>query len=336
MESKDLINLILYLASQSNSSSGGGGDSSVYITSCDINDSGHLIVTLSDSTVIDAGICKGDKGDPGKDGTDVDLTPYAKKTDLTAYLPKSGGQMSGNIDMMTNKTEILVDTDRVVSENGNNTLPACGELSIGSNTIQEYLPRTRSFLGSYKDANSKTSSIISIRHGNGDSTGRHFGMYLRHEAKRSNNLVWNNQLGTNTWEGERVLLDNVNFADYILPKSEILADTGWQEITCNQVNVTNTSLKVRKIGKLVEMIGTLNLTNAGGESLVLASIPSEFMPENQIEFPVIPKGINYVDVLRPYASIRTNKSIAIFKKGYTGDTEISKIPFTMHVMYFVK
>ena len=33
---------------------------------------------------------KGDKGDPGKDGTDVDLTPYAKKTDLTAYLPKDG------------------------------------------------------------------------------------------------------------------------------------------------------------------------------------------------------------------------------------------------------
>ena len=33
---------------------------------------------------------KGEKGDPGKDGTDVDLTPYAKKTDLTAYLPKDG------------------------------------------------------------------------------------------------------------------------------------------------------------------------------------------------------------------------------------------------------
>lgn len=332
MESKDLINLILYLASQSNSS-GDSGSSSVYITSCDINDSGHLIVTLSDSTVIDAGICKGDKGDPGKDGTDVDLTPYAKKTDLTAYLPKSGGQMSGNIDMMTNKTEILVDTDRVVSDNGNNTLPVCGELSIGSNTIQEYLPRTRSFLGSYKDANSKTSSIISIRHGNGDSTGRHFGMYLRHEAKRSNNLVWNNQLGTNTWEGERVLLDNVNFADYILPKSEILADTGWQEITCNQVNVTNTSLKVRKIGKLVEMVGSFNLTKAGG-SLILATIPKEFVPPNDVLFPVIARG-RYVDELRPYANVQTNSGLSIFSKSYTGDVEISKITMSMHVTYFV-
>lgn len=33
---------------------------------------------------------KGDKGNPGKDGTDVDLTPYAKKTDLSQYLPLHG------------------------------------------------------------------------------------------------------------------------------------------------------------------------------------------------------------------------------------------------------
>lgn len=40
-------------------------------------------------------------------------------------------------------------------------------------------------------------------------------MYLRHEAKRNNNLVWNNQLGTNTWEGERTILDSKNYTDYI-------------------------------------------------------------------------------------------------------------------------
>ena len=159
-------------------------------------------------------------------------------------------------------------------------------------------------------------------------------MYLRHVAKRNNNLVWNNQLGTNTWEGERVLLDNVNFADYILPKSEILADTGWQEITCNQVNVTNTSLKVRKIGKLVEMVGSFNLTHLGG-SLILASIPAEFTPPEQIEFPVNFRGVNYVDGLCAYASIRTNKSLAIFSKQYTGEYDISKITLSIHVTYFM-
>ena len=135
--------------------------------------------------------------------------------DESSWLPKTGGVMTGNIDMLTNKTEILVDTGRVMSDNGNNTLPACGELSIDSNTIQKYLQGTRSFLGSYKDANSETSSIILIRHRNGDYAGRHFGMYLRHVAKRNNNLVWNNQLGTNTWEGERTILDSKNYTDYI-------------------------------------------------------------------------------------------------------------------------
>ena len=70
--------------------SGGSGGSAVYVQNCTINDDGNLIVTLSDGSVINAGQAKGDKGDPGKDGTDVDLTPYAKKTDLTAYLPKDG------------------------------------------------------------------------------------------------------------------------------------------------------------------------------------------------------------------------------------------------------
>lgn len=70
--------------------SGGSGGSAVYVQNCTINDDGNLIVTLSDGSIINAGQAKGDKGDPGKDGTDVDLTPYAKKTDLTAYLPKDG------------------------------------------------------------------------------------------------------------------------------------------------------------------------------------------------------------------------------------------------------
>ena len=36
----------------------------------DIN--GHLILTKHDGTLIDAGVAKGAKGDPGTDGTDAD------------------------------------------------------------------------------------------------------------------------------------------------------------------------------------------------------------------------------------------------------------------------
>ena len=60
-----------------NSKGGGGGTGGdgVSITNCTINDSGNLIVTLSDGTTIDAVHCvgakgdKGDKGDAGADGT---------------------------------------------------------------------------------------------------------------------------------------------------------------------------------------------------------------------------------------------------------------------------
>lgn len=207
-------------------------------------------------------------------GSYNDLTNKPTIPDGSKYLPKSGGVMTGNIDMLTNKTEILVDTGRIMSENGNNTLPACGELSIGSNTIQEYLPGTRSFLGSYKDANSKTSSIISIRHRNGDSTGRHFGMYLRHEARRNNNLVWNNQLGTNTWEGECTILDSKNYTDYI-PNSAAAASVEENSTEFGLI-FTLPSNSVGVISKGYGVIVAGNIASVGGSITVGDSTLSSF------------------------------------------------------------
>lgn len=221
-----------------------------------------------------------------------DLTNKPTIPDGSKYLPKSGGVMTGNIDMLTNKTEILVDIGRIMSENGNNTLPACGELSIGSNTIQEYLPGTRSFFGSYKDANSKTSSIISIRHRNGDSTGRHFGMYLRHEARRNNNLVWNNQLGTNTWEGERTILDSKNYTDYI-PNSAAAASVEENStefglifaLPSNSVGVISTGYGVIAAGSIASVGGSITVSDStlSSFSAVINSQYSEiFAPRNNV------------------------------------------------------
>lgn len=212
--------------------------------------------------------------------------------DESSWLPKSGGVMTGNIDMLTNKTEILVDTGRVVSDNGNNTLPTCGELSLGSNTIQEYLPRTRSFLGSYKDADSKTSSIISIRHRNGDNAGRHFGMYLRHEAKRNNNLVWNNQLGTNTQEGERTILDSKNYTDYI-PNSAATASIEENStefgliftIPSNSVGAISTGYGVIVAGSIASVGASITVSDSTFSSFS-ATINSQyseiFAPRNDV------------------------------------------------------
>lgn len=59
--SEELLNLLLFLASQANSGGGGGG-SSIYITSCSINSDSDLMVSLSDGSEINAGKCKGEDG----------------------------------------------------------------------------------------------------------------------------------------------------------------------------------------------------------------------------------------------------------------------------------
>lgn len=104
MQSQDLMALLLYLASQPVSKGGGGGgDTSVYLTSCDINDEGHLIVTLSDSTVIDAGVCKGDtgaKGDKGDKGDTGDKGDKGDKGDT------GDNGISPTISVVTNTTSV--------------------------------------------------------------------------------------------------------------------------------------------------------------------------------------------------------------------------------------
>ena len=49
---------------------GGKGDPGVSVTNAVIDGNGHLIMTMSNGTTIDAGQAKGGKGDPGEDGED--------------------------------------------------------------------------------------------------------------------------------------------------------------------------------------------------------------------------------------------------------------------------
>lgn len=68
MDELNLMNLLLFLASQNSTGGSGGGGTSVYISNCSIDENGDLIVTLSDGTVMNAGKCKGEDGADGKDG----------------------------------------------------------------------------------------------------------------------------------------------------------------------------------------------------------------------------------------------------------------------------
>lgn len=51
MDELNLMELLLFLASQNSSGGSGGGGTSVYIPNCSIDENGDLIVTLSDGTV---------------------------------------------------------------------------------------------------------------------------------------------------------------------------------------------------------------------------------------------------------------------------------------------
>lgn len=52
MDELNLMNLLLFLASQNSTGGSGGGGTSVYISNCSIDENGDLIVTLSDGTVM--------------------------------------------------------------------------------------------------------------------------------------------------------------------------------------------------------------------------------------------------------------------------------------------
>lgn len=91
-----------------NSKGGGGtGGDGVSITNCTINDSGNLIVTLSDGTTIDAGHCvgaKGDKGDKGDAGADGTNGEKGEKGDTGANGENGKDGISPTIEVYTNTT----------------------------------------------------------------------------------------------------------------------------------------------------------------------------------------------------------------------------------------
>lgn len=87
------------------------------IQSATINDSGHLILTLTDGTTLDAGVAKGAQGEKGATGpagpqgpagpagSDASVTAENieaamgyRPADPTKYLPLTGGKLTGNLE----------------------------------------------------------------------------------------------------------------------------------------------------------------------------------------------------------------------------------------------
>ena len=229
---------------------------------------------------------KGDKGDPGKDGTAVDLTPYAKKTDLAAYLPKSGGAMAGEIDMQTNQKDILIGTQKAKSSDA--TAIAGGVIERAAkitNTVSEM----RSFIGSFHNTEiDKFYSLISVRHQNGYSAGNAYGMYIFSDLIDANgSLKWGKQTASGKWTDDFVLLDSRNFGSYALPKdgtakkAETLTDSGWT-IPTFPSGIKSSTIRYRKQGKIVSVSGYVIFSEAASAKVVL-TLPEGYRPPAKVQ-----------------------------------------------------
>ena len=133
--------------------------------------------------------------------------------DLSKYLPKSGGVMTGDIDMQTNKRDILLGTHKATTSDG--TAVAGGTINTDKKFV-DLLPTMRSYMGTY---NYKTASIdqwydlISVRHRNGYGDGSGWGMII-YANLFGGNLQWNLNTNKDVWQGGRVLLDSANYTNY--------------------------------------------------------------------------------------------------------------------------
>ena len=144
--------------------------------------------------------------------TDAQLTKL-DEIDPDLYLPKSGGVMTGDIDMKANKRDILVGTHKANTSSG--TPIACGTIDTDKK-FDEMLPTMRSYIGTYHYKTSSAEAwydMISVRHRNGHSDGSNWGMYI-YAKLFGGNLQWNLNTNKNTWQGERTLLDSINFDSY--------------------------------------------------------------------------------------------------------------------------
>lgn len=276
---------------------------------------------------------KGDKGDPGKDGTSVDLTPYAKKTDLAAYLPKSGGAMAGEIDMQTNQKDILIGTQKAKSSDA--TAIAGGIIERAAkitNTVSEM----RSFIGSFHNTEiDKFYSLISVRHRNGHNDGNAYGMYIFSDLiSADGNLKWGKQIASGKWTDDFVLLDSRNYGSYALPKdgtakkAETLTDSGWI-IPTFPSGIKSSTIRYRKQGKIVSVSGYVTFSEAASAKVVL-TLPEGYRP------PVKVKQFCAVDSSSQASFLTTIGTDG--KVSFVGKTQgffTTEIEYYMHCTFFV-
>lgn len=146
----------------------------------------------------------------------------SSEVDVSDKVSKSGDTMTGDLTVKANVNIPLL------SDNSDTTIvtvPTAGTVQLSDSTqgITDVLTSYKSFIGSVFEKN-VWHNLISARHRNGVGDGAKYGMYLKAPLTRDGNLVWNKQHGTDTWSGERTILDSNNYTNYVKPKIRGIAE----------------------------------------------------------------------------------------------------------------
>lgn len=184
-------------------------------------------------------------------GSYNDLANKPTIPDGSKYLPLSGGAMVGDIDMQTNKKDILVGTHKATTSDG--TAVAGGAIST-SGYFEDKIKAARSFMGTVTGGNGTWYDVISARHRNGYADGSNYGMHLWSATLSGGNLYWNKQTSATTWQGDRMLLDSVNYTSYAAKSDHTHA------------MITNSTLKIAGANNAAKWV-CLGTLVSGGDAI---------------------------------------------------------------------
>lgn len=141
------------------------------------------------------------------------LSGKANTNHTHSYLPLSGGTLTGDVGVTSTKATI------------DGSIPYAGSTinSIALTAMNNY----KTYLGSMTDKDSTWWNMISTRHRNGSGDGSGYGMTIYSTLTSNGNLYWNKQISTNSWVGQRTILDSHNYNDYAPSKSGSGASGTW-------------------------------------------------------------------------------------------------------------
>ena len=140
------------------------------------------------------------------------------------YLPLSGGTLTGPLILP-------------ITVNGSN-VPLASSNASDLSSLSE-IKAYPTYLGSVKNTDGIWYNMISTRHRNGSDDGSGYGMYIASNLTTSSDLIWNKQTSSDTWQGERTLLDSSNYNAYAPKKNGDGAAGTWNiNITGNASTAT--------------------------------------------------------------------------------------------------